>query len=1675
MNAASEEAKELAKNAESAEVDLKKLKVSENGSRLATIGLTLATTALNVALSMGISFAIQGVISRFTEWSEASKRAAEAAKEASESANELKDSFTNLDEYKDKINSLNEALDTGNLSQSEAREKREELMSIQEELIKKYGGEKDAIDNITNAIKGEKDALDELKAAEAKDWNKSHDSEISNAESFFSDVVELNVDWGFYTSGRKYNATAEEVFKNWYKDNQSKISFLTQYDGYITNIKFKGTRDQIVSYYDDLYDYLNDYLKQNAELISDDTKQQLSMLRTSVSDARNYILNGKDNNDDYNTNKNVLNTASENALLSDSYYNSLYKKYQEKIKAYNDALLDDDKDRIEKMYDDVYASYTELSKEITYDVGNVKSSTIKNWLNDYQKKINSSLGNIPLLKDIRLSLKNPVTDVSKGLKEAIGNMSELTTKEWDEIFSGKYDNIGSYKGISLDYIDAVKNFIDYYNDVAKATGDTTITTNEFVDALEELGYIQGETNESFSEFSITKYQDELDTLSKKLETLKEAYKNISEGKFTEEKKLTLISDKDSGFPELEEYINNIGEGIEKIAGDKIDTAINKLKEIDISKLDDNELSSYNHFIDYLLDLKSDFNDASLAQEKFRTELDNTLNRIKALVSMRDEIKKNGKLSVESTKTILSDDRYKSLWKDVKDGNIESYTKGINNLINAEKKNFGNLANSIINVDFGQNIKKIKDEIKRFEQLYGIDLNNWEDLSDDKKEELKETNAELLKKQKELINEFNRSYNIDLTSFKSWAEAKTAIMNGLRIANPDKRDTLAAIRDEVLKRNPLAITNDSQGSVRFHIEENSDTYKYLNDKLKRAGYTYDDFIRYVETGLSGFTDAEINNKISEVESVFGEVLSDLADKTNNVFDNFEIDESLDTTKSTSEAKQYFDWVERKLKRLSDYSKEIYSNVVNFTTFNGKNGQLSSAINAVEQEIVANQQAYNTYLSFANSLGLSGEYQNMVQNGLLIVEQIKDSDLRDKIQQYQTYYDKAQSCLETVRSLKETEKSYAKEMLSNVDKYFDNRIQQAKYGEEYQNSVDTENRFIHKNYSSLRDSYNKQIDETQNKAANLQSTLNSLVSRGLIQYGNSDWYEWVRKIDECTISVNQLRKSTRDLANEELQDVKDFWDNYISVIDNDIKELENQNKDSTRATNMDYDGLKNDYRVKLSYLKKEADELNARLNSAVSNGDIEKYSDKWYEWKNKISDCKNEVIELRTSLHELDIEFLNERKTFWENRLDRIESNINKQTAINENSDRIDNIGTVIDKLYNLNKSKKIELERELINLRNEFQKLDIQKYSKEWYEWQKIFEDLEVEIINVDNSISDLSDTLRDIPIDRMKYVADIISKMRTLLKDVHSLHEAQGYEKTANEIYQVINSGQEQIEALSQEAVNIVFKMSNGLYGKEGSKQWKEALEEVVNIYESIYSVQIEQEQEYDKLIDLEINALNKQKEQLQEQNSELEKKLSLEKAIESLERARYQKNKLIYREGVGFVYEEDKNAVRDAQQELDNQYHQQVLDYFDKAVEALQEFKKNHNVYDYKGTQFSEEAYNDNSLKTNKYIHGNRKYNLIENTLFKTLPNASDLYKSLFSSDISNIVTQTQTDLLKKSINGFTNNFANNRQNAGTVLNLNIEKGAITLHDVNDVQSLSKAIINQFPLQVMQDINKKR
>lgn len=150
------------------------LKKAQNDAKQSTIGLTLAETALNAALSFGITAAITLAIKGFDKLANSAKRASEAADEAfsdtSEKVQKNEEEAKSLDELISKYKELktSENLDV---------DSRKEIKEIQNDIADLVGVQASNLDLVNGKLDDEISKLNEISEKEAKN---AYETAIAN-------------------------------------------------------------------------------------------------------------------------------------------------------------------------------------------------------------------------------------------------------------------------------------------------------------------------------------------------------------------------------------------------------------------------------------------------------------------------------------------------------------------------------------------------------------------------------------------------------------------------------------------------------------------------------------------------------------------------------------------------------------------------------------------------------------------------------------------------------------------------------------------------------------------------------------------------------------------------------------------------------------------------------------------------------------------------------------------------------------------------------------------------------------------------------------------------------------------------------------------------------------------------------------------------------------------------------------------------------------------------------------------------------------------------------------------------------------------------------------------------------------------------------------------------------
>lgn len=447
------------------------LATAEGAATTATFSLSGAMDALKTAflsnpigiLVMTLSTAIS-LISTATDKTKQLRE--ESIQAAQESAQAYQESADSVDEYKDKITELRKEIDSGNLSEEEAYNKRQELISIQETLIEMFGDEAEAINLVTGEINTQIAAIDELNKKEWKNWRqenynaseKAIDS-ITNPSSDYGTVISMNL------KDEEYIKAIEEALGT--------QRYFQEGSGVLIEIPDKYTEDLFAlrEAYGLVFDAADKYVSQLDESDPSYKEHQIQLERLSKTI--------QDIDDELESHEDIFNTYAEGQLLYGEAYNKTWSKVLAAQKEYDEAVLSGDSQAIQdavKKMNDAEAEFGKLK---------VDDEAVALYAEDYFEKFNAET------KKHKATIELSTDD------SEIKNLAQNAVKTFEDE-SGKVDlhsvlNVGTeYENLSDG---AKRNKIlteeeQAYVELKYAANEYGVTVEDLLNILDDLGYIE---------------------------------------------------------------------------------------------------------------------------------------------------------------------------------------------------------------------------------------------------------------------------------------------------------------------------------------------------------------------------------------------------------------------------------------------------------------------------------------------------------------------------------------------------------------------------------------------------------------------------------------------------------------------------------------------------------------------------------------------------------------------------------------------------------------------------------------------------------------------------------------------------------------------------------------------------------------------------------------------------------------------------------------------------------------------------------------------------------------------------------------------------------------------------------------------------------------------------------
>ena len=443
-----------------------------------------------------------------------------------------------------------------------------------------------------------------------------------------------------------------------------------------------------------------------------------------------------------------------------------------------------------------------------------------------------------------------------------------------------------------------------------------------------------------------------------------------------------------------------------------------------------------------------------------------------------------------------------------------------------------------------------------------------------------------------------------------------------------------------------------------------------EKLKARLYTTDENGNSVLKVISNEERANVEKAINNIAAEFNSKVSETIKVPQMTYNGGSttkkaIEDANKASKSVSDAaeksKKSFNWIDTLINNITsavDKLKEKVSNT--YLAWSVRNNSLTKAMEKTNELINVQKSAYDRYMQEANSVGLSQDYINKIQNGTLDLETITDESLSDMIDKYEEWYDKAQECSDAIEDLKTQLADLAKQKFDNITKYFDGLIATTEKSLNRLTAMqeDSYKKYDVDTYKGMYIETRQLIDYNVEKSKQLDATLRSMVENDYISAGSEAWRDMYNQILDINDAVKEYERSLTEIQQKEYDALIKPYDNKLKQldarkkqIDAEVQSLELQGYVLSKGL---YERQLRDYESQLATLQQEGTRLQHNLNDAVQNNGLELYSDTWIEMQSAIDDNAASVAELKNNIIELQNSL---RKLQWD-KFDRLQKTVSR---------------------------------------------------------------------------------------------------------------------------------------------------------------------------------------------------------------------------------------------------------------------------------------------------------------------------------------------------------------------------------------------------------------------------------
>lgn len=1212
MEDASDAAKKFVEEFGAAPAELDKLTKSSKAAELAMKGLALAGNIF-------VSLVISKVISTVYEMAQASDTVGKAAKEA---ADEFSSASSDIESYKKQIEDLYNTINNSSSSIEDVTNARKQLLSIQDEMISKFGSEKEVIDLVTGAVNNQTGAFEELSR---KKWLETL-NEFNKSQNFGTDLAN-----GFQGYSTNLDRAKDEYFnynkgvldfgfvgENLPEFKQALKSLDVDMDD--TFIRVNGNATEV---YNTLLEIEKLAKKYN---VDEDFQKSIGI---AANQAKEISDKYKDFLDQYTLNEEIL---------PDENYKKDYKSLTEKYAAYQKAFEDGD----EEAQNEAIQQYAEtLSSAAAKALENGDEEVA-----DYFKSMYPTIQNEVSSWLFEINFKPNVN----GLKDTVEqNLKVFTDKGYTTEQLTDFDPSKSTD----------EELNNAYNNLQEALKDYGLSVTDLISTFEKLGLIVSQSKKQL----LDKYSGNKDDIEKMDPgDLEIAYKVDNKTIKTWDQLIQKIREykeaasavKPFSKEEMISEINGLSEGFEEL--DKIMTSMkDKDKKFDYSLLDDKKFkdnfggltTEYNAFMDAVTNSPKD---VKACQSAFNDLATAFIYNSKVLKGLSDDnadvaaqyLELMGVQNAEEVVTSALAQRHAEAAYDSQDLTNATYDEIVALAKEKESTEAGQkafelyIAQKLLSNAAIDPTGDISALVSIIESL-GLASDAWKNYYAAKREQESLSSAEIITgvngeqikkvttddKGNLLTHRDGKYYSADGTEYKgstksnlysqkseNWLDQKTDVY----YEEVAKELEAKAKNVQVSNYTGPKSTNPQKGSSGSKgAKENStiDWIKRSAELLERESTRLQTAIDDTWQAYTGLSQADIER----VQELFNMNLAPNSDEANELLD-------------------YADKLGVSIGELQD--------LANNNGLESRQSLLEQLIDVDKHRLDQGIDSLNYYKnSYEEYVAKVPEYRDKIENGGIDIESFsgdEKTNIENAMNAYDSYLDQKKTNLELSNTIRDNELKYYTIAIDEIDK---KNARLSNSNDLIQKQIDLLNTqgvtVSSSMYDQLISNTEGQIGYQQEKLQKQKEQLVKAITEERLKVGSDKWYELNDEIMSTEGSIKDLEKAQaeyekqlRELPITNLEKLGTIYQNILDTIQNWGSEMEASGK----KLNADYyQKLINSADESISNYKEEIKAIQDVME------DYDPGTDNWNEMNDKLQQCNSSISSLVQNMHKWNEELLN----------------------------------------------------------------------------------------------------------------------------------------------------------------------------------------------------------------------------------------------------------------------------------------------------------------------------------------------------------------------------------------------------------------------------------------------------